>query len=45
MHDFLTGKNFSGNYDMPPYGVLVLDDHPEPKPAEMETEVEAEADA
>ena len=45
MHDFLTGKNFSGNYDMPPYGVLVLDDHPEPKAAEMETEVEAEADA
>jgi beta-galactosidase len=42
MHDFLTGKNFSGNYDMPPYGVLVLDDHPEPKAAEMETEVEAE---
>jgi beta-galactosidase len=48
MHDFLTGKNFSGNYDMPPYGVLVLDDHPELKAAEVEiaeVEVETEADA
>ncbi|HUB86976.1 MAG TPA: beta-galactosidase [Verrucomicrobiae bacterium] len=34
MHDFLTGNTFSGNYDLPPYGVLVLDEHPEPKPAE-----------
>lgn len=31
MHDFLTGNTFSGNYDLPPYGVLVLDEHPEPK--------------
>ena len=31
MHDFLTGNNFSGNYDLPPYGVLVLDEHPEDK--------------
>jgi beta-galactosidase len=46
MHDFLSGKNFSGNYDMPPYGVLVLDDHPEVKAAEVEiAEVETEADA
>ncbi len=46
MHDFLTGKNFSGNYDMPPYGVLVLDDHPELKAAEVEVaEVETEAEA
>ncbi|MEI6193908.1 MAG: beta-galactosidase [Verrucomicrobiota bacterium] len=29
MHDFLTGNSFSGNYDLPPYGVLVLDEHPE----------------
>jgi len=29
MHDFLTGSAFSGNYDLPPYGVLVLDEHPE----------------
>jgi beta-galactosidase len=29
MHDFLTGNTFSGNYDLPPHGVLVLDDHPE----------------
>jgi len=41
MHDFLTGKNFSGNYDMPPFGVLVLDEHPELKAAEVETEAEA----
>ena len=26
MHDFLTSCNFSGNYDMPPHGVLVLDE-------------------
>jgi beta-galactosidase len=31
MHDFLTGNTFSGNYDLPPHGILVLDDHPEPK--------------
>ena len=29
MHDFLTGNSFSGNYDLTPYGVLVLDEHPE----------------
>jgi beta-galactosidase len=40
MHDFLTGKNFSGNYDLPPYGVLVLDEHPELKEAEVETEAD-----
>jgi len=27
MHDFLTGSNIAGNYDLPPHGVLVLDDH------------------
>jgi hypothetical protein len=26
MHDFLTGRLFSGNYDLPPHGVLVLDE-------------------
>ncbi len=31
MHDFLTGNSFSGNYELPPYGVLVLDEHPENK--------------
>jgi beta-galactosidase len=31
MHDYLTGDSFSGNYDLPPYGVLVLDEHPETK--------------
>ncbi len=31
MHDFLTGSTFSGNYDIPPHGVLVLDEHPENK--------------
>jgi beta-galactosidase len=33
MHDFLTGNTFSGNYDLPPHGVLVLDEHPEIKTA------------
>lgn len=32
MHDFLTGNTISGNYDLPPHGVLVLDEHPEVKP-------------
>jgi beta-galactosidase len=27
MHDFLTGSSFSGNYDLQPHGVLVLDEH------------------
>ncbi|MGN6555518.1 MAG: beta-galactosidase [Verrucomicrobiota bacterium] len=31
MHDFLTGNTISGNYDLPPHGVLVLDEHPEVK--------------
>lgn len=31
MHDFLTGNKFSGNYDLPPHGVLVLDEHNEGK--------------
>ena len=31
MHDFLTGNNIVGNYDLPPYGVLVIDEHPEAK--------------
>jgi beta-galactosidase len=26
MHDFLTGSTFSGNYDLQPHGVLVLDE-------------------
>ena len=28
MHDFLTGSAVAGNYDLPPHGVLVLDEHP-----------------
>src|SRR6185369_13297380 len=32
MHDFLTGNTFSGNYDLPPHGVLVLDERATPKP-------------
>jgi beta-galactosidase len=33
MHDFLTGNTFSGNFDLAPHGVLVLDEHPEAKTA------------
>ena len=29
MHDFLTGQNIVGNYDLPPHGVLVIDEHPD----------------
>jgi beta-galactosidase len=31
MHDLLTGNNIVGNYDIPPHGVLVADEHPEAK--------------
>lgn len=31
MHDFLTGNNIVGNYDIQPHGVLVIDEHPEAK--------------
>lgn len=31
MHDFLTGTMFEGKYDLPPHGVLILDEHPEKK--------------
>ena len=34
MHDFLTGRTFSGNYDLPPHGVLVLDEDLAEKPTE-----------
>jgi len=33
MHDFLTGNMFSGNYDLPPHGVLELDEQAEAKPS------------
>jgi len=29
VHDFLTGTTLQGNYDLPPHGVLVLDEHTE----------------
>jgi len=31
MHDFLTGNTVSGNYDLPPHGVLALAEPPEAK--------------
>lgn len=38
MHDFLTGQTFTGNYDLPSHGVLVLDERvpvkAEERPAE-----------
>ncbi len=33
MHDFLTGQNIVGNYDLPAHGVLIIDEHPEVKSA------------
>jgi len=47
-HDFLTGETLQGNYDLPPHGVLVLDEQaaqqhlPEELLAEDETDVEPE---
>jgi beta-galactosidase len=35
MHDFLTGRTFEGNFDLPPHGVLVLDERLADKPAEQ----------
>jgi beta-galactosidase len=32
MHDFLTGNTFSGNLELQPHGVLVLDEHASQKP-------------
>lgn len=37
MHDYLTGNAFSGNYDLQPHGVLVLDEHTSSKPEEPAT--------
>ena len=34
MHDFLTGQNIIGNYDLAPHGVLIIDEHPDAKSAE-----------
>ncbi len=33
MHNFLTGRTINGNYDLPPHGVLVIDEHPDVKSA------------
>jgi beta-galactosidase len=41
MHDFLTGTTFAGNYDLPPHGVLVLDEHPDAKMMPVEQPAEA----
>lgn len=43
MHDFLTGATFSGNYDLQPRGVLIVDEHSLPKPAETAGVPAAEA--
>ena len=34
MHDFLTGNNLVGNYDLQPHGVLVIDEQSELKATE-----------
>ncbi len=33
MHDFLTGANIMGNYDLQPHGMLIIDEHLEAKSA------------
>jgi hypothetical protein len=43
MHDFLTGQTFTGNYDLPSHGVLVLDElvaAPEGEKAAVQSEGE-----
>jgi len=32
IHEFLTGQSLVGNVDLPPHGILVLDEHPGLKP-------------
>lgn len=34
-HDYLTGTTFTGNYDLPPLGVLVIDEKVAEKPAPL----------
>jgi beta-galactosidase len=38
MHDFLTGQTFTGNYDLPSHGVLVLDERVPVKEGEGQPE-------
>ncbi|HXD01057.1 MAG TPA: beta-galactosidase trimerization domain-containing protein, partial [Verrucomicrobiae bacterium] len=47
MHDFLSAATIAGNYDLPPHGVLVLDDHTTPvtTPAPAATPEQASAPA
>ena len=46
MHDFLTGQTFTGNYDLPSHGVLVLDEGVAPEGgAEPGSEAAAEPQA
>jgi beta-galactosidase len=42
MHDFLTGQTFTGNYDLPSHGVLVLDERVPVKHEEPATEGSAQ---
>jgi beta-galactosidase len=43
MHDFLTERTFSGNYDLPPHGILVLDEQAAPDgEKKLDTEILAE---
>jgi beta-galactosidase len=41
MHDLLTGTNIMGHHDLPPHGVLVLDEQVEPKRTAAPAEVAA----
>lgn len=45
MHDLLTGANIMGNHDLPPHGVLVIDEHPAQKKETAETPTPAPAEA
>jgi beta-galactosidase len=40
MHDFLTERTFSGNYDLPSHGVLVLDEESVPRAPTPATETD-----
>ncbi|HIL69472.1 MAG TPA: beta-galactosidase [Verrucomicrobia bacterium] len=44
MHDFLTGNTFTGQYDLPPHGVLILDEKTKSKEPEDPTEEQETAE-
>ena len=45
MHDLLTGASITGGHELPPHGVLILDEHPEVRAEAAAAKAAATADA